>query len=80
MGCCLGGCLRLVFFALWRLLFAALLAIILTRIDNYVERSHRDSMTGRAWRAYRGRGKGQVRRGAPTDASSAIETRGRPRP
>ena len=79
MGCCLGGCFRLLFFALWRLILAALTAIVLARIDAYVEgSSHRDAMTGRAWRMYRSR-TGKVRRGAPPGASSAIDTQGRPK-
>ena len=57
MGCCLGGCLRLLFFTFWRLALAALTAIVLARVDDYVEGSeHRDAVTGRAWRAYRARG------------------------
>lgn len=79
MGCCLGGCLRLLFFTLWRLLLAAAVAVLLARIDEYVERSgHRDALTGRAWRAYRARKR--VRRGTPPDAGSAIDTEGKPRP
>ena len=57
MGCCLVGCLRLIFFQLWRLLAAALLAMLLARVDDYVERRHGDNRAGRAWRAYRSRGK-----------------------
>ncbi len=55
MGCCLGGCLRLIFFQIWRLALAALLAVVLARIDEYVERRHAENIAGRAWRAYRGR-------------------------
>ncbi len=58
MGCCLTGCLRLIFFQLWRLVAAALLAMLLARIDAYVERRHGESTAGRAWRAYRRSGKG----------------------
>jgi len=52
MGCCLGGCVRLLFFTFWRLALAAITAIVLARVDDYVEGSeHRDAVTGRAWRA-----------------------------
>jgi protein-S-isoprenylcysteine O-methyltransferase Ste14 len=78
VGCCLTGCVRLLFFALWRAVAAALLALLLARIDAYVEERHRETLPGRAWRAYRGR-RG-VRRGTPPDAGSAIDTEGRPRP
>lgn len=57
MGCCLTGCLRLLFFQLWKVLAAAILAMILARVDDYVERNHGGSTAGRAWRTYRGRGK-----------------------
>jgi len=57
VGCCLVGCLRLVFFQIWRLIAAALLAMLLARVDDYVERRHGDRVAGRAWRAYRKRGK-----------------------
>jgi hypothetical protein len=80
MGCCLGGCGRLVIFTLWRAIAAALLAVVLTRVDNYVDQRHGDSVTGRAWRAYRARGKKNVQRGTPPDAGGAIDTSGRPRP
>jgi hypothetical protein len=80
MGCCLGGCLRLLAFTLWRAIAAALLAVLLTRVDTYIEDRHGDSMTGKAWRAYRSRGKKTVQRGAPPDAGGAIDTTGRPRP
>jgi hypothetical protein len=80
MGCCLGGCVRLLAFALWRAVAAALLAVLFTRVDAFVEGRHRDSLTGRAWRAYRTRGKKTVRRGTPPDAGGAIDTSGRPRP
>ena len=80
MGCCLVGCVRLLFFALWRAIVAALLALLLARLDAYVEGSRwGESAAGKTWRAYRERGK-TVRRGTPPDAGSAIETRGRPRP
>ena len=57
MGCCLGGCLRLVLFQLWRLILAAIVAMLFARIDDYVERRYPDSSAGKAWRAYRRRGK-----------------------
>ena len=57
MGCCLVGCLRLIFFQIWRVLLAALLAMVLARVDAYVERNHGDRAAGKAWRAYRSRGK-----------------------
>ena len=57
MGCCLVGCLRFLFFQLWKLLLAALVAMIFARIDDYVERRHGTSGVGRAYRAYRSRGK-----------------------
>lgn len=58
MGCCLAGCLRLILFALWRALLAALIAMLFARIDAHVERrGWGESMGGRAWRAYRSRGK-----------------------
>ncbi|MGH2450632.1 MAG: hypothetical protein ACRDGE_05065 [Candidatus Limnocylindria bacterium] len=75
MGCCLGGCVRILFFWLWRAIAAALLAILFARIDRYVERSRwRESAGGRAWRAYRSRGR-KPPRGEPPDT---IDTRGRP--
>ncbi|HEV2011705.1 MAG TPA: hypothetical protein VGS17_11845 [Candidatus Limnocylindria bacterium] len=81
MGCCLGGCVRLLFFTFWRLALAAITAIVLARVDDYVEGSqHRDGVTGRAWRAYRTRGKKTVKRGTPPDAGSAIDTEGKPTP
>lgn len=81
MGCCLGGCLRLLFFTFWRLALAALTAVVLARVDDYVEGSeHRDALTGRAWRAYRTRGKKGVKRGTPPGAGSAIDTEGKPNP
>lgn len=58
MGCCLTGCLRLIFVQIWRLLAAALLAMLLARVDDYVERRYGGSTAGKAWKAYRGRGKG----------------------
>jgi len=80
VGCCLGGCVRLLVFTLWRAIAAAVLAILLTRVDTFVEDRHSDSLTGKAWRAYRTRGKKSVRRGTPPDAGGAIDTSGRPRP
>lgn len=51
------GCLRLLFFQFWKVLLAALIALVFTRIDSHVERRYPDSSAGKAWRAYRGRGK-----------------------
>jgi protein-S-isoprenylcysteine O-methyltransferase Ste14 len=51
------GCLRLVFFQIWRLALAALLAMVFTRVDRYVEDRHGGTTAGKAWRAYRSRGK-----------------------
>lgn len=56
MGCCLGGCLRLLMFWLWRALLAAIIAMIFARVDAYVERRGLgDTLAGRAWGAYRSR-------------------------
>ena len=57
MGCCVMGCLRLIFFQIWRLLLAAIIAMLLARVDAYVDRNHGDTGAGRAWRTYRSRGK-----------------------
>ena len=51
------GCVRLLFFQLWKVLLAALIAMVLARVDEYVEGRHGGTTAGRAWRAYRGRGK-----------------------
>lgn len=67
-------------FALWRAIVAALLAVLLTRIDMFVDERPGDSLTGRAWRAYRSRTKKTVKRGTPPNAGGAIDTSGRPRP
>jgi len=67
---CWGGCLRFLFFALWRAILAALVAILFARVDAYVERRHGSHPAGRAYRAWRGN---KLRRGAPPDASSAVE-------
>jgi len=82
VGCCLGGCVRLLFFTLWRVALAAITAIVLARVDNYIEGSeHRDAVTGRAWRAYREWGKKKtVKRGTPPGADVAIDTQGTPKP
>jgi hypothetical protein len=80
VGCCLGGCVRLLVFTLWRAIAAALIALLLTRVDTFVEDRHSDSVTGKAWRAYRTRGGKGVRRGTPPNAGGAIDTSGRPRP
>ena len=79
MGCCLVGCVRLIFFALWRAILAALVALLLARIDSYVARHHDDTLAGRAWRTYRRSGSDKVKRGTPPGARSAIDTQGRPR-
>ena len=60
VGCCLTGCLRLIFFQIWRLIAAALLAVVFARIDDYVERRYGDRAVGRAYRAYRRRGKDET--------------------
>lgn len=72
---CLTGCFRLLMWALWRAVLAAVLAMIYARIDDYVERRFGDRTAGRIYRRWRG---SKVRRGAPPGAGSAIETRGRP--
>ena len=51
------GCLRLLFFQLWKVLLAALIAFVFTRVDSHVEARYPDSAAGTAWRAYRSRGK-----------------------
>ena len=51
------GCLRLVFFQIWQLALAAILAVVFTRVDDYVENRHGGTTAGRAWRSYRSRGK-----------------------
>lgn len=51
------GCLRLLFFQLWKVLLAALVAVLFARVDSYVEGRYPESTAGKAWRAYRGRGK-----------------------
>jgi hypothetical protein len=51
------GCLRLVFFQFWKLALAAILAMVFTRVDDYVENRHGGTTAGKAWRAYRSRGK-----------------------
>lgn len=80
MGCCLAGCVRLIAFTLWKAVFAAILAIFLSQVDAYVARSGKsDSLAGKAWRLYRRRSGKGVRRGTPPDASSAVDTEGRPR-
>jgi len=57
VGCCLVGCVRFLFFQLWKLILAAIVAVLLARIDDYVEGHHGGSTAGKAWRAYRARGK-----------------------
>ena len=51
------GCLRLVFFQLWKVILAAIIALVFARVDSYVERRYPDSAAGKAWKTYRGRGK-----------------------
>lgn len=51
------GCFRLLFFQLWKVLLAAIIAVVLARVDDYAEGRHGGSTAGKAWRAYRGRGK-----------------------
>ena len=51
------GCFRLLFFQLWKVLLAGLIAVVFARVDSYVEGRHSDSTAGKAWRSYRGRGK-----------------------
>ena len=57
MGCCLIGCLRFLFYQLWKLALAALVAMLLARVDDYIEREHGHRSAGKAWRAHRTRGK-----------------------
>ena len=58
MGCCLGGCLRMIAFTLWRALLAAAIAMLFARVDTYVERrGWTDTAGGRAYLMYRERGK-----------------------
>lgn len=50
--------MRLVFYALWRALLAALIALIFARVDAYVEkRGWQETTAGRLYRTYRERGK-----------------------
>jgi hypothetical protein len=51
------GCFRLIFFQLWKVLLAALVAVVFARVDSYVEVRYPDSTAGKAWRTYRRRGK-----------------------
>jgi len=57
VGCCLVGCVRFLFFQVWRLALAAIVAMVLARVDGYIEREHGGRTAGKAWRAYRERGK-----------------------
>jgi len=66
------GCLRLIFFQIWRVLLAAIVAMLLARIDDYVERRHGGSTAGRAWRAYRGRGKKKTTTPRPPEPPAPI--------
>ncbi len=54
------GCLRLLFFQLWKVILAAIVALVFARVDSYVEGRYPDSSAGKAWRAYRGRRKKKV--------------------
>jgi hypothetical protein len=51
------GCVRLLFFQLWKVLLAAIIAMVFARVDDYIGGRHGASTAGKAWRAYRGRGK-----------------------
>jgi hypothetical protein len=51
------GCIRLLFFQIWKLLLAAVVAMLFTRIDAYVENQHGGTTAAKAWRTYRSRGK-----------------------
>ena len=51
------GCLRLVFFQIWKLLLAAIVAMLFTRVDRYVDERHGGTTAAKAWRVYRTRGK-----------------------
>ncbi len=71
MGCCVGGCFRLLFMTVWRALAAALLAVLLSRIDSYIEGSPFGTTPGgKAWRMYRDRTRKKPRvvdtQGGPT--------------
>ncbi len=57
MGCCVVGCVRFLFFQVWKLALAAIVAMLLARVDDYIEREHGRRAAGKAWRAYRTRGK-----------------------
>lgn len=58
MGCCLTGCLRMIFFTLWRALLATLIALLFASVDAYIERKGwSETIGGRAYRMYRERGK-----------------------
>lgn len=60
------GCLRLLFFQLWKVLLAALIALVFARVDSYVERRYPDSTAGKAWRSYRARGNKNKAKGPET--------------
>ena len=51
------GCLRLVFFQIWKFALAAILAVVFARVDAYIENHHGGTTAGKAWSAYRARGK-----------------------
>lgn len=67
---CLVGLFRFLLVAAWRAALAAIIAILFARVDAYVERRYGSHPAGRAYRAWRGN---KIRRGTPTDASSAVE-------
>ena len=70
MGCCLGGCLRLIMFWLWRALLAAAIAVLFARVDAYIERRGLGaSLAGRAWGTYRARG-GKGKKPPPSDPTT----------
>lgn len=54
------GCLRLIFFQVWKLALAAILAMLFTRVDAYMDDRQAGSTAGKAWRAYRARGKKKI--------------------
>ncbi len=67
---CLAGCVRLLAWALWRAILAALVAMLFARADAFVERRFGAHRAGRAYRVWR---RSNVRRGTPPGAGSAVE-------
>ena len=51
------GCLRLIFFQFWKVILAAIIALLFARVDSHVDRRYPDSTVGKAWKTYRERGK-----------------------